>query len=147
MSYVALAVGVGSALYSGSQAKQAGQIAGIYAEGQAQLDEMHALETSKLVRKAGRRQIGAANAAYAASGVKLGEGSALAVENEMTVGVEHDAYQALLEGTNRAFAVRQGGAQAVQQGNDAMTAAVIGAVGTAGSGWATKRRQDNYPKG
>lgn len=160
MSYVALAVTVGGALYQGMEANQAGEIANIYAQSQARMDEAAALETSQIIRKAGRRQISSANVAYAGSGVKLGEGSAQEVQNEMYAGVEHDAYQAILEGKNRAYSARQSGAQALQAGQDAQNASIINAAGSAlggynsakrAGGWGTQttnaKPQATYPKG
>ncbi len=146
MSYVAIAVTVGGALYQGSQARQSGAIAQIFAESQARMDEAAALETAKVIRRAGRKTIGAAKAAYAGAGVKTGEGSAAEVGEEITAGVEHDAFQAILEGKNRASAARQAGRNADQAGRDAQNVAIVNAVGTGMSGWRTANKT-NYPKG
>jgi len=147
MSYVALAVSVGGALYQGSQARQSGAIAQIFAESQARMDEAAALETAKVIRRAGRKTIGAAKAAYAGAGVKAGEGSAAEVGEEITAGVEHDAFQAILEGKNRASAARQAGRNADQAGRDAQSVAIVNAAGTGMSGWRTANKANNYPKG
>jgi hypothetical protein len=154
MSFVAvagagLAISVGGSLYQGSQAKLSGKIQGIFAESQARMEEATALETANLIRRAGNKARGTAKAAYAGAGVKLGEGSAAAVEDQMTLDIEHDAYQAILDGKNRARGARQYGDQAVQAGRDAFTASTITALGTAvsglseigRSGWSTKARE------
>lgn len=137
MSFVAaagLAISVGGALYSGDQAKQAGKIQGIFADSQARIEEAAAMETAQLIRRAGRKQLGATKAGYVGAGVLLGEGSAQAAEEEVTQGYEHDAYQAILDGRNRASSARNAGANARQAGNDAFTASVISGAGTALSG-------------
>lgn len=147
MSFVAaagLAISVGGSLYQGDQAKQAGKIQGIFAESQARLEEAQALDTAMLIRKAGQRQRGAAKAGYVASGVRLGEGSAQAVEEEITQGYEHDAYQAILEGKNRARGSRQIGENAVQAGRDANSAAMNNAAGTALSGYGAIKKSSGW---
>jgi hypothetical protein len=135
MSYVTVAVSVGGALYQGAEANQNGKIAKIFAESQARMDEASALETAKIIRRAGRKQVGAARGAYAASGVRLDEGSAAEVQEEMSAGVEHDAFQAILEGRNRAAFARHEGALAAKAGKDAQTASIISALGTASSAY------------
>jgi hypothetical protein len=146
MSYVTAAISIGGALFQGESAKENGAIAKIFAESQARMDEAAALETAKVIRRAGRKTIGAAKAAYAGAGVKTGEGSAAEVGEEITAGVEHDAFQAILEGKNRASASRQAGQNADQAGRDAQNVAIVNAVGTGISGWRTASKT-NYPKG
>jgi hypothetical protein len=83
--------------YANGQAKlQAQQM-----DYQAQVENDNALKTAAIIRRAGRKQVGQANAAYAAAGVVVGAGSAGDVEQQITYDYEHDAYQALLEGHRR----------------------------------------------
>jgi hypothetical protein len=140
MSYVTAAVAIGGALYQGSEARQSGAIAKIFADSQARMDEAAALETAKIIRRAGRKAVGAASAGYAGAGVKVGEGSAAEVGEEITAAVEHDAYQAILEGKNRASSARQAGRNADQAGRDAQTASIISATGTALGAYNAKNR-------
>lgn len=101
---------------------------------QAKVEEQNALETAKIIRRAGQRQVGEANAAYAAAGVKVGEGSAGEVERDITQGYEHDAYQAILEGSRRASGLRTDATLTRINGRMAQTAGVVNAVGTVLSG-------------
>lgn len=152
MSYViaaGAAISIGGSLMQGDQAKQSGKIQNIFAQSQARIEEFQALETAKIIRRAGKKAVGAANSAYAGAGVKLGEGSAADVEQEIVSGVEHDAFQAILEGSGRARGARQAGEIALQQGRDANAAAMNQAAGTAlmaygkknPGGWKTQTQQ------
>lgn len=141
----------------GSAISQIGQANGdrIRANAQAALDDYladveqdNALKEAAIIRKAGHKAQGAANAAYAAAGVQVGEGSALETERQIGLDVEHDAQQALVEGGSRARGLRTEGTMARIAGKQAMTAAYIGAVGTVlgsayqgarQSGWKTAR--------
>lgn len=83
------------------------------------------------IRKAGRAQQGEAKAALAASGVKLGEGTPLEVQKNITQSVEQDALSAILSG-NRATASAQEEAQMLgKAGDNAVTNSYFGAAGTA----------------
>jgi hypothetical protein len=106
MSWVNVAVGVTSA-YTQAQAggtarmlanAQAGQL-----DYQAKVERDAGLKTAEIIRRAGRRQVGAGNAAYAAAGVQVGAGSAAEVERQTMIDVEHDAYQSILQGERRAI--------------------------------------------
>lgn len=133
MSWVTVAVTGVSALNSISQghtAKAQGalqQQADNYAAG---VEEQSALETARIIRKAGARTVSAQTAAYAGAGVKVGEGSAAEVERQTNLDVEHDAFQALLEGSRRARGLRTQGAFAMGQGNAAQTAGYLNAATT-----------------
>jgi len=50
------------------------------------------------IRRAGQAQVGAANAALAKSGVKLGEGTPLEIQKAITQNSEQDALTAILSG-------------------------------------------------
>jgi hypothetical protein len=115
--------------------------AGNYAKGQAglQADQMdyqakqeqqNALETARIIRRAGHRAVGQATASYAGSGVVVGEGSAGDVEREMTQDVEHDAYQSILEGDRRALGLRTQGEMSRIDGSMKRTAGYMNAFGT-----------------
>jgi hypothetical protein len=150
MSWVTVAVGVGSALNNLSAGRTANLQAGLQAsqeDYQAKVEEQTALSTAQVIRRAGARQVGAANAAYAGAGVKVGEGSAERVEQEITQDYEHDAYQAILEGKRRARGLttdaqmtRIGGRMAEQASYANAANSLLGsfAQGARSSGWRTK---------
>ena len=87
------------------------------------------------IRKAGRAQVGEANASLAASGVKLGDGTALEVDREITQNAEEDALSAILSGKRAQTAAQQEAKLLGKAGNNAMSNSVLGAAGTLASGW------------
>lgn len=147
MSYVNAAMAVTS-LYSGYQsgklAKEQGGAQQQALDYQAGVEEANGLSMAAIIRRAGKRTVGAANAAYAAAGVKVGEGSALTTEGQIEQDVEHDAYQAILEGKRRGRAARLEGINANIAGQQRATAAYVNAANSAissfskgASGWKT----------
>lgn len=134
MSFVAVAVVGFSAVqqvqagkYANGQAQlQAGQM-----EYQAQVENENAMKTAAIIRRAGRRQVGAANAAYAGAGVVVGMGSAGDVEQEITRDVEHDAFQAILEGQRRGRGLTTQAQLTRIDGSMRETAGMVNALGTA----------------
>lgn len=88
------------------------------------------------IRKAGRAARGEAKTALAASGVKLGEGSALEVDKQIMQDSEQDALSALLTGKRIGSAANEEIGYLRQAGNNAMTSSILGAAGSvAKSGW------------
>ena len=83
------------------------------------------------IRRAGKAQSGEAKAALAASGVKLGEGTALEVQKSITQGAEEDALSALLSGKRAQSAAQEEASLLGQAGDNAVTNSVFGAAGTA----------------
>lgn len=105
MAWIQTVIGASSAfnqILGGKYANAQAQMQADQMEYQAKLEEQSALQTAAVIRRAGQRQVGAANAAYAVAGVKVGEGSALETERQITTDVEHDAFQAILDGGRRA---------------------------------------------
>ncbi|HON29427.1 MAG TPA: hypothetical protein PLN11_00090 [Ottowia sp.] len=116
------------------------------ADYQAQLEQDNALKSAELIRRAGRNQVGQTVAAYAGAGAKVGEGSALEAERQVNQDVEHDAFQAILEGGRRARGLRTQAELTRIDGHMKQTAANVSAVGTVmggaygalrASGWRT----------
>jgi hypothetical protein len=147
MSYVMAGVQVFSSLAGGVDAKGRADLQAQQLTYQGQLAEAEALQTAKIIRKAGRRQVGASNAAYSGVGVKVGEGSAAVLEAETITGVEHDAFQAILEGKRKGLGMQtQAGilrvdgkaAQAASIANGMTSALGSYYQGQRASGWRTK---------
>lgn len=157
MSWVTVAVGGMTALNQVQQGRTARKQADMQArvsEFQAGIEQANALKTAEIIRRAGRSQVGQATAAFAGAGVKVGEGSAGEVERQINLDVEHDAFQALLEGGRRASGLRTEAAMTRAQGRMAQTAGIVNAVGSVlstgygalkasgwrsnGPGWATQ---------
>jgi len=131
---------------AGKYAKAQAGLAAAQADYQAQVEQDNALKTAEVIRRAGRKQVGQANAAFAGAGVKVGEGSAAEVERDITQGYEHDAFQALLEGGRRARGLQTDAELTRIDGSMRETAGYVNAVGTVlggtygalrASGWRT----------
>jgi hypothetical protein len=133
MSFVTLAIAASSALTQYNQGTLAKGRAGLEAQQmdyQAKIAQEEALQTAKLIRRAGRRQMGAVATAYAGAGVVVGEGSAGEVERELANDVEHDAFQALLEGGRRGRGLTTAATMARSDGSMRQVAGGIAAAGT-----------------
>lgn len=144
MSWVRVAVTGMTAFNNVQQGRYAKAQAGLQAamsDYQAQVEQDNALKTAEIIRRAGRKQVGQANAAFSGAGVKVGEGSAAEVERDITQGYEHDAFQALLEGGRRASGLRLDGQLTRINGDMQETAGYVNAVGTVLSGVQSYMRQ------
>lgn len=112
-----LASGVMSAVTQ----RGAGKVAQAEAYASAAEEESNARAEAAVLRRQGERQRGAALAAIAASGVKIGEGSTLDAERQVMEDAYRDEYMVMLTGDRRARAMRR-------QGDDARRAGRINAV-------------------
>ena len=120
-------VSAGASIVAGQQAKKTGEANAELQrrEGESQKDA--AVAQAEKIRKAQRQAIGAANAANAASGVAIGEGSALRINEEIYQDSESDAYNTLLTGTRRARSSDEQGSIMRSQGKNAQTAGYLNA--------------------
>lgn len=133
MSWVTVAIGGMTAMnqiQQGRHAASQAEIGALQSEGQAKAAEADAIKTAEIIRRAGRRQVGQANASYAAAGVQVGQGSAAEVERAINVGVEHDAFQAILEGDRKALGLQTDAKMQRIDGGMRKTAGMVNAVGT-----------------
>jgi len=133
MSFVGVAITGFSAysqIQSGKYAKGQANLQADQMDYQAQVENDNALKTAAVIRRAGRRQVGQTNAAYAGSGVMVGQGSAGDVEQQVRQDVEHDAFQALLEGHRRARGMESQADLTRIDGRMRETAGYMNAVGT-----------------
>lgn len=104
-----------------------------------------AKQQAEKIRKAGAAQKGEARASLAASGVKLGEGTPLEVDREITQNSEEDALSALISGKRASSAAEEEAGMLVKAGGNASSNAMYGAASSvlqgAGSiaktGWKT----------
>jgi hypothetical protein len=99
-------------------------------EYQAAIEQDNALAQAQQIRRQGVRDRGQTVAAVAASGVKIGEGSALDAEREVMQDAEADAYMAILNGDNAARGLRADAQNRRRAGRDAKRASYLSAVGT-----------------
>ncbi|CAH5190036.1 hypothetical protein U4P18_18590 [Klebsiella pneumoniae] len=132
----------GGAVASGQQQKKMANYQAAQAEADAEASKAAAKVEAERIRKAGRQQASAANAALAASGVETGEGTALRVTSGIAGDAEQDAYQTILNGVSssnrlqaQAQADRISGSNAATAGNISAGSSLLSAGGTAYSGW------------
>jgi len=109
---------------------------------QAERETVAASEEAKRIRKAGERQAGAARAQLAASGIVVGDGSAININEDITGGAESDAMNTLLTGKRRSESYSLSADQHVNAaasnraaGSNAMKSSVLAAGGTVLQGW------------
>lgn len=92
----------GSSFMSGSASKRAGA-----ESARGELEE--AQSAARVIRKRAKETRAAATAAYAASGVDIGDGTPTIIDSDIIQRGEEDALAALLTGKRRAKAAKEGG--------------------------------------
>ena len=140
MSYVMVAVAGVNAfnqVQGGKWQKAQGDLQAMQADYQAKQEREAAAGMAEVIRRAGRRQMGAATAGYAAAGVRVGEGSAGEVERDIGQAVEQDAFQTLLTGNRRAAGLELEGKVARIGGKLAQSASYAQAANTLAQGYAS----------
>jgi hypothetical protein len=117
---------------SASAAKSQGAAVQIANNTQADIEQRNAQEMARLIRRAGRRQMGETRAGYAGAGVDVNaSGSVQDVATEQTNAIEHDAFQAILEGDRRALSLRLDGKLGRLRGEADASAAQMQGVNSA----------------
>lgn len=99
-------------------------------EYQALAEQDAALARAEQIRRQGVSMRGQTVAGAAASGVKIGEGSALDAERQVMEDTEADAYLAILGGKNAAEGLRADAAASRRAGRDARRASKVAAFST-----------------
>lgn len=123
-AFVAAAViGAGTAVYSADQQAKAAEETGRNLASQAGQAQDGAAAEAEQIRQAARRQRAAAQAAYAASGVDVGTGSAIKIDQTIAKGGEYDALNAIISGGNGAKSLT---AEALTYGKAAKAARTAG---------------------
>jgi hypothetical protein len=139
-------VGAGVSAYSaneqGKQQKKMYQDQAQQAANEGAYKKDAAKAQAEKIRRMGAAQKSEARAALAASGVKVGEGTALEVEKNITTNSEEDALSALLGGKRggeaadaEASMLTQAGSNARKNGTIAATGSVLGAASSVAGGW------------
>lgn len=123
------ATAIGSARKGQAQKQAAGEEAADM-EYQADLARDQGQAEASRIRRAGRRARGEAVAAIAASGVKVGEGSALDAERQVMQDYEQDAAIAILNGDRQGRVLDQRARARRRGGRTAATATYIEGAGS-----------------
>lgn len=129
-TWIALAAAAASAaasVYSGHVQKETAEVNAELTrrEGAAQQDA--AVAQAEKIRKAGEAQAGQANAALAASGVAIGEGTPIRINEDITKRAEDDAYSTLLTGSRQQQTASNQAGLLEYQGKSAQTAGYVNA--------------------
>jgi len=122
----ATASAVGSIQQGKAQQAQANAMAG-ESEYQAGVARSNAQAEAFNIRRAGARQRGDTLSSVVASGVKIGEGSALDAERQVMEDASRDEYMALLTGERQSSAYLREAENQRRAGRDARRAGNIGA--------------------
>jgi len=121
--YIAAAaavVGAAASVYSGAQAQNAADANAELSRREGEQQKDAAMAQADKIRKAARAQAGAANAALAASGVSVGDGTALRINEQIYKDSEQDAYNTLLTGSRAQTTANNQANVLTAQGNAAM---------------------------
>jgi hypothetical protein len=121
------ALNVGGQLMQGRAARKQANAAAAEDDYQALLAADSAAVEARNIRRAGEQQRGQVLAGQAASGVVIGEGSALAVERQLIEDAARDEYLTILTGQRQASALQRDAGLKRRAGRDAMRSNVIGA--------------------
>lgn len=104
-----------------------------------------AMVEAKRIRAAGDRASGAARAQLAASGIDVGSGTAVVIDQTVTQDAYTDAEYTLLTGERRGRAYNASAAQSRARGKGAVAGSVLGAVSTGLQGWKAVKEQKTAP--
>lgn len=144
MAFVGMAISAAAAIKEGRDKKHTAEMNAELMERQAAQEKDAAVAQAERIRRAGRAQQGEANAALAASGVSIGEGSAVRINEKIGQDAENDAYMTILTGDRRATSLEDRAGISRWQGNNAQTAgymnaaaSVMSSYGKMQSGWAS----------
>jgi len=126
----ATAVGATTALYSADTAQNTAEANAELARRQGNAEKDAAMAQAEKIRKAGRAAAGQANAAMAAAGVAIGEGTPLRINEQINKDTEDDAYTTLLTGVRRQRSTEEQGMMMIAEGDAAKTAGYLNAGAT-----------------
>lgn len=135
----------GSMIFQGMQQNELAKTNAEMAKRQGAADQDAAVAQAEKIRRAAKAQAGQANAALAASGVSVGEGTAVRINEEIYRASEEDAYSTLLTGARRQRAGDEEASLLRRQGRAAMVGSFFGAggsvlsTGARSEGWKSTR--------
>ena len=137
-------VSVYSSMEQGKQAKQTADDNAELSRRQGAQETDAAVAQAEKIRRVAALNQSEANAALAASGVSIGEGTALKINEEITKNSEQDAYATILNGTRGASTASAQASMYESAGSNALNAGYLNAgssllsAGAAfGKGWKT----------
>lgn len=117
----------GASIYSGVQQKNAMEANAELARREGAQEADAAVAQAEKIRRAGRAAASQANAAMAASGVAIGEGTALRINEQIYKDSEDDAFSTLLTGVRRQRSANDQAGLMEYEGRSARTAGFLNA--------------------
>ncbi len=129
-TWVALAAAAASAaaaVYQGNVQKKTAEVNAELQRREGEQQKDAAMAQAEKIRKAAQAQQGQANAALAASGVAIGEGTPLRINEQIAHDSESDAYSVLLTGKRQQQAANDQAGLLQYQGKAAQTGGYINA--------------------
>jgi len=128
---------VGGALLQGAASRKAAGAQALEYQYEGQQGIEAAQQQAAIIQRAAQYAVGRATAAYAASGVAVGEGSAQETTTKIQTDATHDAFQGILGAQKKANALNVQGTLGTQTAAINADSSVLAAGGKALSGWAT----------
>lgn len=141
MMAISTGVSIVGQLQQGQAARRAADAEARQQELAAAQERDAAMVEAARIRKAGDRASGAARAQLAASGIDVGSGTAVVIDEEITRESRTDAEYTLLTGSRRAGALNYSAAQSRARGKNAVSSSVLGSVSTGLQGWKAVKQQ------
>lgn len=141
------AVGATTALYSADTAANTAEANAELSKRQGAQEADAAMAQAEKIRKAGKAQAARANAALAASGVAIGEGTPVRINEEIYKSAEDDAYNTLLTGTRRQRSSEDQAGFLMAEGSAAKTGGYLSAGGSLLSSGANYGKWQTSQKG
>lgn len=146
-AYAAAAIGAVSALYTADTQENTAEANAELQRREGNQQKDAAVAQAEKIRKAARAAAGRANAATAAAGVAIGEGTPIRINEEINKESENDAYSTLLTGTRRNQTAEDQAGMMIADGKSAKTGGYLSAGSTllsAGSSygkWQTSQKK------
>jgi hypothetical protein len=140
MMAISAGVSLMGQLHAGQAQKQAADANALENDIAAAQSREAAKEEAARIRKAGDRQAGSARAALAGAGIVVDQGSAVNINEDIYRGAESDAFNTLLTGERQAGAYNRKASMARAEGENAVTASLLGSASTAaGAGYEIRK--------
>lgn len=155
-----IAASLAATAFSAYSTVQSGKQASLNADAQseqAQLDADNAASAAVVqadrIRRLARNQAGEANASLAASGVEVGAGTAVNINEDIIGNAEEDAAMTIFNGQNQkkrgyvdASNIALNGSQAQSSANSQAASSVLAGGSSAYFGWKAATRNASVPK-
>lgn len=147
IALIAAGVSAGGSIIQGQNAKATADVNAELQRREGRQEEDAAIAQAAKIRKAGAAAASRANASLAASGVAIGEGTAVRINEDIYQESESDAYSTLLTGSRRKQSAYNQAGMTESEGRNARTAGYINAgatllsAGAQQSKWKTSQKK------